>query len=549
MSLLMEALRKAEQVKKQAAEGGRPPEPGVHVGTTDVPGTATPSAASGKETAEPPSASLFANEPLTIETHIEETAPLEEPRVVLEGWEVSENEGDITPVQEPVISLPQPEERQVMESTDAPSIERPVMESTAVPSAEKLVMESTVVPSATIISPAEVSPPVAIAGHKSPSGSTGASRQAAQTVFLAKSRHKRRSFRLRVFCYGLLLVTGILGAAVYLYMSAQNVPMPFQPVQAVNVPPPPVEPIEPQPKQVNVEGLQPVAVPVNLGRQDSQERGDDAQPSSSPGVLSATPAASGRPGTLLPEVARPATVVAASAPLVGVDLSGGERFEPAPLAVSGLEAIAPQSITITKRSATPQNDALLTAANGAFEMGQYQQSRSRYQQILKAEPDHRGALLGLAALAVRGQDSDLARDLYLRLLTRDPSDPLAKAGLLSVMAGGDPVRLESELKLILEVHPDLAPPLFLLGNLYAAGQRWSEAQQAYFNAVQAAAKSGAPSPDYCFNLAVSLEHMGQLSSAIRYYREAISLAESRPAGFDREGLKGRMEIIDPGVGK
>lgn len=527
MSLLMEALRKAEQVKKQAADDGHLPDTGVRVEITNVPDAATPPAASGINAAAPPAPSHLGNEPLTIETHTEEAEPSEEARVVIESWEVPENEGETTPLEEPVTAIPL-------------LVERPVMESSAVPLAAVL--------SAPIIAPAEVPPPVVIAGHEPPGGSPEASRQAAHVVFLAKSRHKRQVFRLRVLCYGLLLVLGILGAAGFLYMSSGNMPMHLHPVPAANVPPPSVEPMEPQPKQLNAEVPAPVAVVlVNAGKQESRENGVDKHSSSS-GALLPIPGTGGRPTTST-AVEKPATPVVVPVPLAGTDLHEASILEPRPLTASGMEAVAPPpSISITKRSAAPQNDVLLAAANGAFEQGQYQQSRSRYQQLLQVEPDHRGALLGLAALAVRGQDPALARDLYLRLLTRDPSDPLAKAGLLSVMAGGDPARLESELKLLLEVHPDLAPPFFLLGNLYAAGQRWNEAQQAYFNAVQAAGKSGTPTPDYSFNLAVSLEHMGQLALAVRYYRDALRLAEHRPAGFDREGLKGRLVVLDPGGG-
>ena len=157
-------------------------------------------------------------------------------------------------------------------------------------------------------------------------------------------------------------------------------------------------------------------------------------------------------------------------------------------------------------------------------------------------------MLGLAAVALRLQETALARDLYLRLLERDPSDPLAKVGLMTVMPKDDPVRLESELKLLLEVHPNMAPLSFSLGNIYAAGQRWNEAQQAYFNALQAASKAASPqgavSPDYPFNLAVSLEHLNKPELAIRYYREAQKLATSLPVGFDKEALRQKLETLN-----
>jgi tetratricopeptide (TPR) repeat protein len=203
------------------------------------------------------------------------------------------------------------------------------------------------------------------------------------------------------------------------------------------------------------------------------------------------------------------------------------------------------AIKIVRRAAQPQTDPLLTAAYAAYQQGDFKQSRSQYQMVLQADPEHRGAMLGRAALALRSGETDLARSLYLRLLERDPSDPYAKIGLMTVMPKNDPAHLESELKLLLDAHPNVAQLSFLLGNLYAAGQRWNEAQQAYFNALQAADKSAsrqeAVSPDYPFNLAVSLEHLNKPDLAARYYREALKLATSHPAGFDKEALRRKLE--------
>ena len=160
-------------------------------------------------------------------------------------------------------------------------------------------------------------------------------------------------------------------------------------------------------------------------------------------------------------------------------------------------------------------------------------------------------MLGLAALALRRNEQNLARDLYLRLLEQDPSDPLARAGLMTIaaiMPKGDQAGMESELKLLIEVHPNIAPLHFTLGNLYAAGRRWNEARQAYFNALQAAGKTASEpsevSPDYPFNLAVSLEHLNQTDLAGKYYREALALADVHPAGFDRQALRSRLDTFN-----
>jgi tetratricopeptide (TPR) repeat protein len=193
----------------------------------------------------------------------------------------------------------------------------------------------------------------------------------------------------------------------------------------------------------------------------------------------------------------------------------------------------------------------LAAAYEAYQKGDTQLANEKYQQVLRDDPKNRGALLGLAAIATQGHEESSARELYLRLLDQDPGDPLARAGLLNLTPTSDLARQESELKLLLEQHPQSAPLFFSLGSLYASGQRWNEAQQAYFSALQAAkssaAKTGGVSPDYPFNLAVSLEHLGQLKPAVAYYREAIQCAAGVPTGFDVESLEVRLKTLEQGI--
>ena len=86
---------------------------------------------------------------------------------------------------------------------------------------------------------------------------------------------------------------------------------------------------------------------------------------------------------------------------------------------------------------------------------------------------------------------------------------------------------------------------FALGNLYAAQARWSDAQEAYFEAYSRAPEN----PDYAFNLAISLEHLGQRQPALNYYRQAVEVAQSRPHGFDPAQAQSRIaELLAQGGG-
>ena len=74
-------------------------------------------------------------------------------------------------------------------------------------------------------------------------------------------------------------------------------------------------------------------------------------------------------------------------------------------------------------------------------------------------------------------------------------------------------------------------------------RRWQRApaKQSFFEAYRHAPENG----DYAFNLAVSLDHLGQPKSALDYYRVARKLAQTQPVQFDREGLERRIRLLAP----
>jgi hypothetical protein len=50
-------------------------------------------------------------------------------------------------------------------------------------------------------------------------------------------------------------------------------------------------------------------------------------------------------------------------------------------------------------------------------------------------------------------------------------------------------------------------------------------------------------PDYLFNLAVSLDQIRQPKLAAQHYRLALEAAQLRPAAFDRERVRARLEQL------
>jgi tetratricopeptide (TPR) repeat protein len=185
----------------------------------------------------------------------------------------------------------------------------------------------------------------------------------------------------------------------------------------------------------------------------------------------------------------------------------------------------------------PEADVNLIRGFASLQRGEIELSRREFEQTLHRDPNNTDALLALAAIAHRqGRPAD-AESLRQRALIANPGDPAAQAASLNNAAvDADPNTAESRLKTLLSSQPESAPLNFALGNLYSRQSRWSEAQQAYFNAVAAEGDN----PDYLFNLAVSLDHLRQARLAAQHYRLALEAATKRPAAFGRDKIQKRL---------
>ncbi len=176
-----------------------------------------------------------------------------------------------------------------------------------------------------------------------------------------------------------------------------------------------------------------------------------------------------------------------------------------------------------------------------LQANQLDPARRDYEAALRADPNNIDALLALAAIAQRqGQSADAERYLQ-RAQEADPRDPAVLAAAMGNAPGSDPTPSESRLKTLLAAQPESGPLNFALGNLYARQGRWPEAQQLFFNAVAA----DSDNPDYLFNLAVSLDQIRQAKLAAQHYRLALEAAQKRPAAFDRESVRLRLNELQP----
>ncbi|MAM71065.1 MAG: hypothetical protein CMP91_07995 [Gammaproteobacteria bacterium] len=202
-------------------------------------------------------------------------------------------------------------------------------------------------------------------------------------------------------------------------------------------------------------------------------------------------------------------------------------------------------IQITRTTNRAEVNPDLMAAYESYQQNNLPQAQRLYTQVLNSQPNNRDALLGLAIINRQQGNIPEAQALYSRLLQLNPRDPLARAGLLQSGQAMSPARQELELRALLEDYPDVAPLAFALGNLFASQSRWNEAQNAYFDALLIASENdtNTVSPDYAFNLAVSLERLNQLELAYDYYQQAQELSIRAPAGFSTDRLNQRLAYL------
>ena len=212
------------------------------------------------------------------------------------------------------------------------------------------------------------------------------------------------------------------------------------------------------------------------------------------------------------------------------------------LATSAPQAFTPKAakpIRIEHDNEIATVDPTLLAAYQAYRNGDLDTARQHYDEVLHKDTKNRDALLGLGAIAQQQSQDAAAAHYYRLVLALDPRDPIAHAGMSTLFGTADTAGTESRLKLLLAQQPQSAALYFALGNHYTDQSRWSEAQQAYFEAVKRDPDDGR----FVFNLAVSLDHLGQSRLAAQYYQRALQLSPPDTAGFDRAQVQQRMNEL------
>ena len=200
------------------------------------------------------------------------------------------------------------------------------------------------------------------------------------------------------------------------------------------------------------------------------------------------------------------------------------------------------SLKLSQSIEPPRVSPTLLAAYAALSKGDYVQAKQRYTEVAQAEPFSLDAQLGLATAAARTGDNAAAGRYYRRVLELDPRNSTAISGLIAVSGDVKPEALEAELKTWVLKAPGSASLQFSLGNLYASQKRWTEAQQAYFEAY----RIDSANADYLYNLAVSLDQLNQMKLALDYYQKALIQAGKTGGQFERASVQRRIGEINAG---
>lgn len=195
-------------------------------------------------------------------------------------------------------------------------------------------------------------------------------------------------------------------------------------------------------------------------------------------------------------------------------------------------------MTIERQQKIDTITPALLDAYQAYQRGDYVTASQGYREVLTKDERNRDALLGLGAIAQQQSQDETAQHYYRQVLLLDPRDPVA-LGAMSAYSTSNGEDTESQLMQRLSEQPRSGALHYALGNVYAEQSRWAEAQQSYFNARMLEQSNA----QFTYNLAVSLDHLGQSKLAAQYYQQALQLDTANNAGFEHAKAQQRLNEL------
>ena len=522
MSLLLDALQRASRDKAQAGS----PSPELTLHDPAPVGQAAPATATEAVPTLPPLDFAPALDELTL---VPAPAPAPAPTLsdlpTLDPLELPPDpELESAPMVSPVSGLadrpglvaaaqPSPAPPVAMsgaEPVPALSLEAPIPPLAAPVVAPDLAPAPPVAPAPPIAAAAMPVAPTATADAATTAAPTSSSARVAQQMVSAQTPVAKPKGRMRVWVWSMLAaLLAAVALAVYWInsMGAGLNPAPqAQPMQPAAQPPASAAaPVLPAPVASSAAAPAADAVPVTATatpQAKARPRNTGRAPTNEPGGESASGTATAPPS------APKAVAAGRNVPSVNVRTTGANVLE---------------------------------AGYAALKAGRLEEAADNYIEALKAQPDQRDALLGLAYIAHKTGRRDDARTLYERVLRQDPDQPEALAGLASLEGASDAVTGSTRARDVVERHPESAPALAALGALLVKEGRLAEARLAFARAQALEPQQAV----YAYNLAVALDRLHQYEAARGFYERALNLADAQSAepGFSRSSAKQRLDQL------
>ncbi len=180
---------------------------------------------------------------------------------------------------------------------------------------------------------------------------------------------------------------------------------------------------------------------------------------------------------------------------------------------------------------------LLRRAYAAYVQRDFTSAVGAYEEALRAQPQQRDALLGLAVIAGEQGDAERASEYYRQILRADSGDVIALTGLVATLQQKDPQAALRLLNDAITRDGGSAALYFALGALHMSQGQWAQAKGALSEAVRRDGNNA----DYIYNLGVANDRLGERSAALRAYRRALQVAADRGnAGFRRDPVERRI---------
>lgn len=185
----------------------------------------------------------------------------------------------------------------------------------------------------------------------------------------------------------------------------------------------------------------------------------------------------------------------------------------------------------------PRRSPSLLQAYEAFSRKDLDRAESLYIRLLQHADQRRGALLGLAMVALKRGHQVEAAAYYHQVLLRSPRDDEASAGLLAAYSAMPRDAAREALRSAIAESPDVAWWHYVLGSLSLL---WGD-QVTALEHLRQAVRLRPGHGDALYNLAVACDRDRRGQEAIAFYQRALDRAPG--AHFDQEPVRQRLRQL------